>query len=81
MTAYRFYTADVFPDRAFGANPLAVFPDARALSGAHMQEIARKFLFVPLRDRDALRRVRLRRDELPPDIVKQAPDSLRRLAS
>jgi trans-2,3-dihydro-3-hydroxyanthranilate isomerase len=43
MTAYRFYTADVFTDRAFGGNPLAVFPDARALSGAHMQEIAREF--------------------------------------
>ncbi len=27
---YRFYTADVFTDRAFGGNPLAVFPEAGA---------------------------------------------------
>ena len=28
---YRFYTADVFTDRIFGGNQLAVFPDGRGL--------------------------------------------------
>ena len=34
---------DVFTDRAFGGNPLAVLPDAEGLSGAQMQAIAREF--------------------------------------
>ena len=37
-----FVTVDVFTDRTFGGNPLAVFPDARELSDAHMQAIARE---------------------------------------
>jgi trans-2,3-dihydro-3-hydroxyanthranilate isomerase len=37
---YRFVTGDVFTDRAFGGNPLAVLPDARGLDGAAMQRIA-----------------------------------------
>ncbi|MDQ2695825.1 MAG: PhzF family phenazine biosynthesis protein, partial [Pseudomonadota bacterium] len=41
--AYRFYTADVFTDRPFGGNPLAVFPDGRGLADAAMQQIAREF--------------------------------------
>lgn len=40
---YRFVTADVFTDRVFGGNPLAVLPDARGLDGARMQAIAREF--------------------------------------
>ena len=40
---YRFYTCDVFTDRRFGGNPLAVFPDARGLSAEQMQQIAREF--------------------------------------
>jgi trans-2,3-dihydro-3-hydroxyanthranilate isomerase len=43
VPAYRFVTADVFTDRAFGGNPLAVFPDGRGLSPAEMQAIAREF--------------------------------------
>jgi len=39
---YRFYTADVFTDRAFGGNPLAVFPDGRDLSSEQMQRVARE---------------------------------------
>jgi trans-2,3-dihydro-3-hydroxyanthranilate isomerase len=39
----RFYTLDVFTDRAYGGNPLAVVPDADALSTAQMQTIAREF--------------------------------------
>jgi trans-2,3-dihydro-3-hydroxyanthranilate isomerase len=40
---YRFITADVFTDRIFGGNPLAVLPDARGLDGAQMQRVAREF--------------------------------------
>ena len=39
---YRFYTADVFTDRAFGGNPLAVFPDGRDLSSEQMRRVARE---------------------------------------
>jgi trans-2,3-dihydro-3-hydroxyanthranilate isomerase len=39
---YRYYTLDVFTDRLFGGNPLAVFPDAGRLSGEQMQRIARE---------------------------------------
>src|SRR5437588_8091503 len=38
-----FITVDVFTDRKFGGNPLAVIPDAAALSGAQMQAIAAEF--------------------------------------
>lgn len=41
--AYKFYTSDVFTKQRFGGNPLAVFPDARGLSGEQMQTIAREF--------------------------------------
>ena len=39
---YRFITADVFTDRMFGGNQLAVFPDARGLTSDTMQAIARE---------------------------------------
>jgi trans-2,3-dihydro-3-hydroxyanthranilate isomerase len=39
---YKFYTADVFTDRVFGGNPLAVFTDGRGLDGATMQRVARE---------------------------------------
>src|ERR1700730_10638592 len=35
-----FVTVDVFTDRRFGGNPLAVIPDAAGLSTAQMQAIA-----------------------------------------
>ena len=38
-----FVTVDVFTDRTFGGNQLAVFPDARAIDPALMQPIAREF--------------------------------------
>lgn len=38
-----FYTADVFTNRVFGGNPLAVIPDARGLDAAQMQSIATEF--------------------------------------
>ncbi|MGZ5021492.1 MAG: PhzF family phenazine biosynthesis protein [Chthoniobacterales bacterium] len=40
---YRFVTADVFTDHAFGGNQLAVFPDAQGLNDGTMQQIAREF--------------------------------------
>jgi trans-2,3-dihydro-3-hydroxyanthranilate isomerase len=39
----RFVTADVFTDRVFGGNPLAVFPDGRGLNTEQMQQVAREF--------------------------------------
>jgi trans-2,3-dihydro-3-hydroxyanthranilate isomerase len=38
-----FFTVDVFTDRAFGGNPLAVVPDARGVTTAQMQAIAAEF--------------------------------------
>ena len=38
-----YHTADVFTEKAFGGNQLAVLPDARGLSDAEMQSIAREF--------------------------------------
>jgi trans-2,3-dihydro-3-hydroxyanthranilate isomerase len=37
---YTFYTVDVFSERVFGGNPLAVFPEAQGLSPRMMQQIA-----------------------------------------
>src|SRR5262245_65906836 len=42
---YRYLICDVFTDRLFGGNPLAVLPDARGLSDRRMQQIAREFNF------------------------------------
>jgi trans-2,3-dihydro-3-hydroxyanthranilate isomerase len=43
MRAFRFVTVDVFTDQRFGGNQLAVFPDARGMSDAHMQALAAEF--------------------------------------
>ena len=43
---YRFAIADVFTDQPFGGNQLAVLPDARGLSPATMQALAREFGFA-----------------------------------
>ena len=42
MRQLRYYTADVFSDRPFGGNPLAVFPEAQGLNDEQMQAIARE---------------------------------------
>lgn len=42
---YRYYICDVFTDRRFGGNQLAVLPDARGLSREQMQLITREFNF------------------------------------
>jgi trans-2,3-dihydro-3-hydroxyanthranilate isomerase len=51
---YDFIQVDVFTDRPFGGNPLAVFPDAEGLATDEMQSIAREmnlsettFVFPP----------------------------------
>jgi trans-2,3-dihydro-3-hydroxyanthranilate isomerase len=43
MTPYRYHTCDVFTDRVFCGNPLAVLPDARGLAEAQMLAVAREF--------------------------------------
>lgn len=43
MRSYPFVTLDVFTNRRFGGNPLAVFPDARGLSDIEMQALAAEF--------------------------------------
>ncbi len=54
MKEYKFIQVDVFTDKPFGGNPLAVFPDAEGLTGDEMQELAREmnlsessFVFPP----------------------------------
>lgn len=42
MPEYRYQLVDVFTDRPFGGNPLAVFPDGRGIPEAAMQAIARE---------------------------------------
>ena len=42
---YRYFLCDVFTDRLFGGNPLAVLPDARGLTDRQMQQVAREFNF------------------------------------
>lgn len=63
--AHRFVIADVFTDKPFSGNQLAVFPDGQGLSGRAMQAIAREFNFaettfvLPARDPRHAFRVRI----------------------
>jgi trans-2,3-dihydro-3-hydroxyanthranilate isomerase len=43
VRAFRFVTVDVFTDRRFGGNQLAVFPDARGMRDDEMQALAAEF--------------------------------------
>jgi trans-2,3-dihydro-3-hydroxyanthranilate isomerase len=43
MARYAYFTLDVFTDRIFGGNPLAVFPDGSGLDTTQMQAVAREF--------------------------------------
>jgi trans-2,3-dihydro-3-hydroxyanthranilate isomerase len=69
----RYITVDVFTDRAFGGNPLAVVLDAGGLSTAQMQAIASEFNYsettfvLPSRDgaHDAQVRIFTVRSEIP----------------
>jgi trans-2,3-dihydro-3-hydroxyanthranilate isomerase len=65
MRTFRYHRVDVFTGRAFGGNPLAVFPEADGLGDREMQQIAREmnlsetvFVFPP-RDPDAAVRLRI----------------------
>lgn len=61
----RYLTCDVFTDRRFGGNQLAVFPDARDIDPALMPSIAREFNYsettfvLPPDDPKHTRRVRI----------------------
>ena len=73
MRTYGFLTVDVFTDRRFGGNPLAVFPDAGGLSDGDMQSLAAEFnlsettFVVPPADPANTARVRIfnRTSEMP----------------
>ena len=61
----RYLTADVFTDRVFGGNQLAVFPDATSIPPELMHQIAREFNYsettfvLPPDDATHTRRVRI----------------------
>jgi trans-2,3-dihydro-3-hydroxyanthranilate isomerase len=46
ISRYRYLHYDVFTDRRFGGNQLAVFPEAAGLSAAMMQQIAKEIGFA-----------------------------------
>jgi len=65
LPTYNFIQLDVFTDKAFCGNPLAVFPDAQGLTDERMQQIAREMnlsetVFVlPSEKEEVLRRLRI----------------------
>ena len=65
MPNYKFIQLDVFTDRAFTGNPLAVYPEAEGLTDEQMQQIAREMnlsetVFVlPSDKEEVLRRLRI----------------------
>jgi len=65
VTRYRFHTADVFTERAFGGNQLAVLPDARGLTDEQMLAVTREFNYsesvfvLPPDDASNTRRLRI----------------------
>jgi trans-2,3-dihydro-3-hydroxyanthranilate isomerase len=69
---FSFVTVDVFTDRRFGGNPLAVFPDAQGLDDEEMQSLAAEFnlsettFVLPPEDQANTARVRIfnRRTEM-----------------
>jgi trans-2,3-dihydro-3-hydroxyanthranilate isomerase len=68
----RYLHLDVFTDRPFEGNQLAVFPEARGLTPAHMQTIAREmnfsestFIFPPEKGGDIRMRIFTPGEELP----------------
>lgn len=65
MARFRYLTADVFTDVAFGGNQLAVFPDARGIPEHRLQDVTREFNYAettfvyPADDPRHTRRVRI----------------------
>jgi len=82
MSHAHFYTADVFTERRFGGNQLAVFPDARAIPEAHLLPIAREFYTSLLLDRSVGRYLAMMTAEGGVEIEELAhtrPEAIRRL--
>ncbi|MFI5256401.1 MAG: PhzF family phenazine biosynthesis protein [Gemmatimonadales bacterium] len=65
MSRFRFLTADVFTDRPFGGNQLAIFPDARGIPEGRLLDVTREFNYsettfvYPPDDARHTRRVRI----------------------
>ncbi|MES2177412.1 MAG: PhzF family phenazine biosynthesis protein [Gemmatimonadota bacterium] len=65
MAKFRYLTVDVFTDTPFGGNQLAVFPDARGIPEARLQDVCREFNYsettfvYPAVDPANTRRVRI----------------------
>ena len=65
MPRYRYLTADVFTDRPFGGNQLAIFPDAQGIPEERLLDVAREFNYsettfvYPPGDARHTRRVRI----------------------
>ena len=66
MPNYRFIQLDVFTDKPFTGNPLAVFPEAGGLTDDQMMQIAREmnlsetvFVLKPPEEGEVLRRLRI----------------------
>ena len=65
MPVYRFIQLDVFTDRPFCGNPLAVFPETSEITDERMQQIAREMnlsetvFALPPKDENALRQLRI----------------------
>jgi trans-2,3-dihydro-3-hydroxyanthranilate isomerase len=72
MTPYRYLHLDVFTDKPFEGNQLAVFPEARQLEPSVMQQIAAEmafsettFILPPEKNGDVRMRIFTPREELP----------------
>ena len=64
MTRHEYALIDVFTDRKFGGNPLAVFRDGRGISSETMQAVAKELhisetTFVLPKEKDGDHRVRI----------------------
>jgi trans-2,3-dihydro-3-hydroxyanthranilate isomerase len=66
MPTYQFIQCDVFTDRIFAGNPLAVFPEGDGIDDVTMQQIAREmnlsetvFVLPPTDESQALKRLRI----------------------
>src|SRR5436190_8307717 len=66
MPNYRFIQLDVFTDKPFTGNPLAVFPEAEGITDDQMMKIAREmnlsetvFVLNPVAENEVLRRLRI----------------------
>lgn len=73
MSAYEYFTVDVFTKRRFGGNQLAVFPDAEGIDDATMQALAAELNYsettfvLPPEDSSNTAKVRIfnRKNEMP----------------